>query len=86
MGKHNDPVGGSELFMRLSMPVDEVERVANAILSGLSPDVRAPVAIAALTMALAEAIIANTSPSRHWAAVIAERLQVWVGCATTTTD
>jgi hypothetical protein len=77
-GRNDDPVGGSELFTRLSGYDPEVERIADAIKHGLSPDVRAPIAIAALTRALAEAILANTSPPQQWAAVVAKRLQTMV--------
>jgi hypothetical protein len=75
---NNDPIGGSELSTLLYTPDPEVKRIASAILHGLSPDVRAPVAIAGLTLALAETIIANTSPPQKWAAVTAERLQAMV--------
>jgi hypothetical protein len=78
MGNNNDPIGGNELAQMLFNPSPEVSRVASAILGGLSPDVSAPVGIAALTFALAEAIIVNTSPPQAWAEVIATRLRTAV--------
>jgi hypothetical protein len=67
MGNNNDPIGGNELFQLLSKPSPEVLRVADAILDGLNPEVvRAPVGIAALTVALAQAILANASPPSAW--------------------
>jgi hypothetical protein len=72
---NDDPIGGDELFELLHQPSPEVLRVAKAILDALSPDVGAPIGIAALTLALAEATVANTSPPRAWAEVIANRLR-----------
>ena len=67
-------IGGAELLTHLQQPTDEVKGIADAILAGISENVRAPLAIAALTFALAEAIIANTSPAEQWGRTIGQRL------------
>jgi hypothetical protein len=74
-GRNDDPIGESELFQHLSRPGPLVRGVADGILDKLSPGVHAPVAVAALTFALAEAVIANTSPPQAWAEVISDRLR-----------
>jgi hypothetical protein len=78
MGNNNDPSGGGELFLLLSKPTPEVRDTAKSILDRMcppNPHVRAPVAIAALTFALAELIDANTWPVEAWAKTVGERLQ-----------
>jgi hypothetical protein len=76
-GTNSDPVGGSELFKLLFKPDPWSKGLADGVLKGLSPPapIRAPEAIAALTYALAEAIVANTSPPQAWAKVIGDRLR-----------
>jgi hypothetical protein len=66
--RNDDPIGGGELIARLLAPPPETRRLADAILDGIGPDVPAPTAISALTCALVEAVIANTSPPEAWAA------------------
>jgi hypothetical protein len=77
--RNDNPLGGSELFRELFTPSPETQGVAKAIISGLSPPnphVRAPIAIAALVLALDEAILANASPPMEWKKVIGKRVQM----------
>jgi hypothetical protein len=76
--RNDDPIGGGELIARLLAPPPETRRLADAILDGIGPDVPAPTAISALTCALVEAVIANTSPPEAWAAAIAQTIEIAV--------
>jgi hypothetical protein len=79
--RNDDTVGDNELFQLLSKPSPEVLRIHEAIVEGLGSEVRAPVAIAALTFVLAEAIVANTSPPQQWAEVVGVSLREFVAVA-----
>jgi hypothetical protein len=80
-GTNSDPIGGGELFLLLSKPTPEVRDIAKGILDRMcppNPHIRAPLAIAALTFALAEVIAANASPPELWAKTVGERLRDFV--------
>ena len=75
MSRNDDPVGDQELLRHLQHPDARARGVAAAILDGIGPDTPAPVTITALTLAMAEALLANTSPPTRWARAVGKRIE-----------